>query len=89
MDYAFCAAIRIACGDCDYGDEDGHDGARSSVRSGGCCATRRNPLNKMFALRVLQLQPPLRPAKHIPLNRIDNRASFAQQKQRSWSIDAD
>ena len=35
MDYAFVAAIRIVYGDRDGGDEDGRDGARSAVKSGG------------------------------------------------------
>ena len=36
--YAFRAAIRIAYGDRGGSDEDGRDGARSAVKSGGCCA---------------------------------------------------
>ena len=35
VDYAFGGAIRIAYGDLVGGDEDGRDGARSAVRSGG------------------------------------------------------
>ena len=40
VDYAFGADIRIAYGDRDGGGEDGRDGARSAVKSGGCCATK-------------------------------------------------
>ena len=36
--YVFGAAIDIVYGDSDGGDEDGRDGARRDVRSGGCCA---------------------------------------------------
>ena len=64
VDYAFGAAILIAYGDCDGGDEDGRDGARSAVKSGGCCAAKITPPCKSFALRVLQ--HPLRPAKQFP-----------------------
>ena len=53
VDYALGAAIRIAYGDRDDGgDEDGRDGARSAVKSGGCCAAKTTPPNKIFALRV-------------------------------------
>ena len=52
VDYAFGAAIRIVYGDRNDGDEDGRDGARSAVKSGGCCAARTTPSNKTFALRV-------------------------------------
>ena len=38
MPYAFVTAIRIAYGNRDGGDEDGRDGTRSAVKSGGCCA---------------------------------------------------
>ena len=40
VDYAFGAAIRTAYGDHDDGDKDGRDGARSAVRSGGCCVAK-------------------------------------------------
>ena len=60
VDYAFGAAIRIAYGDHNGGDEDGRDGARSAVKSGGCCAAKTTPPHKTCALRVLQ--HPLRPA---------------------------
>ena len=84
VDYAFGAAIRIAYGDRDGGDEDGRDGARSAVRSGGCCAAKTAPPHKTCALRVLQ--HPLRPANQFPKNRIDHRAPFGQRKRRPWSI---
>ena len=64
VDYAFGAAIRIAYGDRDGGDEDGRDGARSAVRSGGCCAAKTTPPHKTCALRVLQ--HPLRPGNQFP-----------------------
>ena len=54
IDYAFLAAIRIAYGDPDGGDEDGRDGARSAIKSGDCCAAKTTPPNKTFALRVLR-----------------------------------
>ena len=54
IDYAFGAAIRIAYGDPDGGDEDGRDGVRSAVKSGGCCAAKTTPPYKTVALRVLQ-----------------------------------
>ena len=38
VDYAFVVAIRITYRDRYGGDEDGRDGARSAVKSGGCCA---------------------------------------------------
>ena len=41
--YAFRAAIGIAYGDRDGSNEDGRDGARSAVRSGGCCAAKTTP----------------------------------------------
>ena len=53
VDYAFGAAIRIAYGDRDGGDEDGRDGARSAVRSGGCCAAKTAPPHKTFALNTV------------------------------------
>ena len=87
MGYAFGAAIRIAYGNHDGGDEDDREGARSAVKSGDCCVTETNPPNKTFALRVLQ--HPLRPAKQNPLNQIDHRAPFSQRKRRPWSIGAD
>ena len=46
MGYAFGAAIRIAYGNHDGGNEDGCDGARSAVKSGGCCVAKTNPPNK-------------------------------------------
>ena len=58
--YAFGAAICIAYGDPDGGDEDGHDGACSAVKSGGCCAAKIIPLIKPLVLRVLH--HPLRPS---------------------------
>ena len=85
--YAFDAAIRITYGDRDGGDEDGRDGLRSTVKSGGCCAAKTTPPYKTIALRVLQ--HPLSPAKQFLLNQIDHREPFAQQKRRPWSIDAD
>ena len=54
VDYAFGAAILIAYGDRDGDDEDGRDGARSAVRSGGYCAAKTTPPHKTCALRVLQ-----------------------------------
>ena len=63
IDYAFGAAIRIAYGDRDGGDEDGRNGVRSAVKSGGCCAAKTTPPYKTFALRVLQ--HPLRPATPV------------------------
>ena len=56
IDYALGAAIRIAYGDPDSGDEDGRDGARSAVKSGGYCAAKTTPLVKSLALSVLQHQ---------------------------------
>ena len=50
IDYAFGAAIRIAYGDPGGGDEDGRDGARSAVKSGGYCATKTITLIKPLAL---------------------------------------
>ena len=84
VDYAFVAAIRITYGDRYGGDEDGRDGARSAVKSGGCCARKTTPPYKTFALTVLQ--NPLRPMNQFPKNRIDHRAPFGQRKRRSWSI---
>ena len=84
VDYAFVAAIRITYGDRDGGDEDGRDGARSAVKSGGCCAVKTTLPHKTCALRVLQ--HPLRPANQFPTNRIDHRAPFGQRKRRPWSI---
>ena len=52
--YAFGAATRIAYGDPDGGNEDGHNGARSAVKSGGYCTAKTIPLIKPLALRVLQ-----------------------------------
>ena len=63
IDYTFGAAIRIAYGDPGGGDEDGRRGARSAVKSGGCCTAKTTPPNGTFELRVLQ--HPLRPAKQI------------------------
>ena len=87
IEYAFSAAIRIAYSDPDGGNKNGRNGARSAVKSGGCCAVKTISLIKPLALRVLQ--HPLRPAKPIPLNRIDHRAVFAQRMRRPWSTDAD
>ena len=63
IDYAFGAAIRIAYGDRDGGDEDGRDGVHSAVKSGGCCAAKTISLIKPLALRVLQ--HPLTPATPV------------------------
>ena len=63
MDYAFGAAIGIAYGDPNGGDEDSRDGSRSSVKSGGYCAAKTTPLIKFLALRVLQ--HPLTPEKLV------------------------
>ena len=41
VDYAFGAAICVTYGDRDDGDEDGRNGARSAVRSGGCWAAKK------------------------------------------------
>ena len=71
----------------DGGDEDGRDGARSAVKSGGCCAAKTTPPNEIFALRVLQ--HPLRPVKQFLLNQINRRAPFAQRTRRPWPIGAD
>ena len=87
VDYAFGAAIRIAYGDRDSGDEDDRDGARSAVKSGGDCAAKTTPPYKNFALKVLQHRP--RPVKQFSKNRIDHRAPFGQRKRRPWSIVAD
>ena len=51
VDYAFVAAIRITYGDRYGGNEDGRDGARSAVKSGGCYAAKTIPLIKLLALR--------------------------------------
>ena len=64
VDYAFGAAIRIAYGDRDGGNEDGRDGARSAVKSGGYWAAETIPLIKPLALRVLQ--HPLTPVTPVP-----------------------
>ena len=40
VDYAFVATIRITYGYRYGSDEDGRDGARSAVKSGGCCAAK-------------------------------------------------
>ena len=69
VDYAFVTAIRITYGERGGGDEDGRDGARSAVKSGGCCAAKTTPTYKICALRVLQR--PLRPANQFPKNQID------------------
>ena len=61
MSYAFGAAIRIAYGNRDGGNEGGRNGAYSAVKSGGCCTAKTTPPYKTFALGVLQY--PLRPAK--------------------------
>ena len=50
--YVFCAAIPIAHGNPDGGDEDGRDGVRSAAKSGSYLKT--TPLIKTLALRVLQ-----------------------------------
>ena len=63
IDYALGAAIRIAYGDPGGGDEDGRDGARSAVKSGGYCAAKTTPFVKPLALRVLQ--HPLTPATPV------------------------
>ena len=51
MGYAFSAAIRIACGDLDGRDEDGRNGVRIAIKSGGYCAAKTTPSYKTFALR--------------------------------------
>ena len=63
MGYSFGAAICIAYGDLDGGDEDSRDGMRSAVKSGGGCAAKTTPPNKPFTLRVLQ--HPLTPAMPV------------------------
>ena len=63
MDYAFGAVIRIAYDDPDGGDEDGRDGARSTVKSGGYFAAKTMPLVKPLALKMLQ--HPLLPAAPV------------------------
>ena len=63
IDYAFGAAILIAHGDPDGGDEDGRDGVRSAAKSGGYCAAKTTPLIKTLALRVLK--QPLMPATSV------------------------
>ena len=87
MDYAFGAAIRIACRDLDGGDEDGRNSVRGTIKSGGYCVEKTTSIIEILVVRVLQ--HPLMPAKQFPLNRIDHRAPFAQRKRRPWSIDAD
>ena len=54
MGYVFGAAIRIAYGDPDGGDDDSRDGVRSAAKSGGYCAAKTTPLIKTLALRVLK-----------------------------------
>ena len=54
IDYVFGATIRIVYGDPNGGNEDGHDGVRSSVKSEGYCAEKTTLPNKTFAPRVLQ-----------------------------------
>ena len=61
--YAFGATIRIAYGDTESGDKDPRDGVRSAVNSGGYCAAKTTPPNKIFALRVLQ--HPMTPAMPV------------------------
>ena len=51
-------------GERDGDDKDGRDGARSAVKSGGCCAAKTTHHYKTFALRTLQ--HPLRQAKQFP-----------------------
>ena len=63
MSYAFSAVICIAYGDRDGGDKDGHDGARSTVKTGSCCVAKTTPLVKPRTLRVLQ--HPLTPATPV------------------------
>ena len=62
----FGAAIDNAYGNSDGGNEDGRDGARIAVRSGGCCAAKTTLPYKTCALKVLQ--HPLRPANQFPKN---------------------
>ena len=57
VDYAFGAAIRIAYGDRDGSDEDGRDGARSAVRSGGCCAAKTAPPQKTLRSQLSDRAP--------------------------------
>ena len=85
MGYAFGAAIRIAYGDPNGSDEDGRDGVRSAVKSGGCYAAKTTPPNKTFALRVLQHQ--LTPAMLVQRKQIDHRAQLTQWKRQSRSIE--
>ena len=47
VDYAFGAAIRVAYGDRDGGIEDGRNGVRSAVKSGGCCAAKTTPTYRL------------------------------------------
>ena len=68
VDYAFGAAICIAYSDHDGGDEDGLDGARSALRSGGCVVAKTIPPYKTCALRVLQRPLTLRPAEQFTKN---------------------
>ena len=63
IDYIFGAAICIAYGDPDGGDEDSRDGVRNTVKSGGYCAAKTTPLVKPLPLRVLQ--HPLTPATPV------------------------
>ena len=80
VDYAFGAVIRITYGDRDGGSENGRDGARSAVKSDGCCTAKTTPPYKNFALRMLQHT--LRPANQFLKNRIDHRVPFGQRKRR-------
>ena len=57
IDYALDAANPIAHGDPDGGDEDGRDGVRNAVKSGGYCAAKTTSLIKTLAPRVLQHTP--------------------------------
>ena len=87
IDYAFGVAICIAYGDPNGGNVSGCDGARSAVKSGGCCAAKTTPPNKTGALRVLK--HPVTPAMSVWWKLTDHRAPFAQRKRRPWSIDTD
>ena len=59
----FGAAITIAHGNPNGGDEDSHDSVRSAAKSDGYCAAKTTPLIKILVLRVLQ--HPLTPAVPI------------------------
>ena len=52
--YDFGAAIRIAYGDPNDGDEDGRDGVRSAVKYGYCAAKTTSCIIKVLAVRVPQ-----------------------------------